>query len=110
MEADLVKKRINLEFVQELVEEAKNKAGVKDESFVLTRAAMEARSAMSQFSKRSLEAAVKLLYPKAEFNIKSLERIITEWKKLGQIEEISAADGISGAIYKNVLQPEGGAS
>lgn len=110
MEADLAKKRINLEFVQELVEAAKNKAVVKDESFVLTRAAMEARSSMSQFSKRSLEAAIKLLYPKSEFNIKSLERIITEWKKLGQIEEISAADGISGAIYKTMLQPKGGAS
>lgn len=109
MEADLVKKRINLEFVQQLVEEAKNKGGAKDESFVLTRAAMEARSAMDQFSKRSLETAIKRLYPKADFNIKSLERIITEWKKLGQIEEISSADGITGAIYKS-MKPGGGAS
>lgn len=106
LESDLEKKRINLEFVQGLVEKARGEEGVPRETFILKRAAMEARSSMTEFSKRTLEAAIRALYPHDDFSVKSLEKIITDWKKDNHIKEKHAADGITGAIYTTIFKED----
>jgi hypothetical protein len=102
MEGAIIKKKFNRDFVKELIEKEKAKAGLTSEPFYLNRAAMEARNVLEVFSKRDLESTIQSLYPEAEFNVKSLDRIVGEWLKHNHVKLEREAEGKIGALYRNL--------
>jgi|GEM_PF-4837906 len=113
MEGAIIKKKFNRDFVLELIEKEKAKAGLTSEPFVLTRAAKEARNTLEYFTKRDLDNAIRALYPDADFNVKSLDRIVIEWMKHDHVKLDREAEGKAGAVYLNLnfnRPNEGGAS